>query len=255
MSWAPPLIASSAAALAPSGVPLSSLMTSCRLGLSRSNSASSAACLRLLAISPGWPCADSGTSSATLTCCPLVAGVVSDWVGRADVTGSIAGPLVEHAALSRPQTTTPARTARGRSQRVPDPVPAIDPRRVAPTRNVGSLPAARAPEQMHPRQTLFRLAPRPVRTAYMPRDEGQGREKQLQGGGRVGKIASRNRALRRRRPGRRGRARTVGEAAGGGPLRGGHADRQPRRCHLARARRPGTGRRPLLRGHAPQPRA
>ncbi len=64
---APLLSASSAAALAPSGVPLSSLTISCRLGLSRSNSASSAACLRLLPITPGWPCAESGTSTATLT--------------------------------------------------------------------------------------------------------------------------------------------------------------------------------------------
>ena len=38
MSPAPALTASSAAALAPSGVPLSSLMMSCRVGLSRSNS-------------------------------------------------------------------------------------------------------------------------------------------------------------------------------------------------------------------------
>ena len=116
ISWAPPLIASSAAAFAPSGVPLSSLTMSCRLGLSRSNSASSAACLRLLPMSPGWPCADSGTSSATLTCCFFSDGAGSEGEGRAEVADRGLGPLVEQAASSSPHSSAACRATMARSQ-------------------------------------------------------------------------------------------------------------------------------------------
>ena len=74
---APSLMASLAAATAPSGVPLSSLTMSCRFGLSRSNSASSPACLSALPIKPGWPCADNEASSATLTGAALPGGIRS----------------------------------------------------------------------------------------------------------------------------------------------------------------------------------
>src|SRR5262245_38386607 len=67
MRLAPSLMASRAAAAAPSGVPLSSLISSCKFGLSRSKRASSPACFRALPIRPGWPCADREASSATLT--------------------------------------------------------------------------------------------------------------------------------------------------------------------------------------------
>src|SRR6185503_7810201 len=107
ISLAPPLIASSAAALAPSGVPLSSLTISCRLGLSRSNRASSPACLRLLPITPAWPCADSGTSSATLMGF-FRAGADSDALAGLDGLARSGPPPVEQAASNNPHRSTPA---------------------------------------------------------------------------------------------------------------------------------------------------
>ena len=227
---APPLIASSAAALAPSGVPLSSLTMSCRLGLSRSNRASSPACLRLLPMTPAWPCADSGTSSATLIWLLLF--------GRRRLGGRGTGRV-------RRQGIGPVRRA-GRDTSI----------RTAARPPADSWPAA----QQVPCSARHR-SPGPCKhsaVAY-PADAGRAREmrrrRRISAGastrrwpitGRNGasmaeaSVARRSGACRirtawRGRSRRRGPARAPGGAAAARPLRGRHAHRQPRRHHALRA--------------------
>ena len=99
-------------------------------------------------MTPGWPCADSGTSSATLTCCFFSDGAGSEGEGRAEVADRGLGPFVEQAATINPHSSPPAGPLKARSQQRPPAPRSIAPPAAVTALAVGTPPTQAAPEQM-----------------------------------------------------------------------------------------------------------